>query len=95
MLTYEDCLALSGLTEEEIDAIAEHEHLSAIVAAECANYLCRTANGEARIRRYILDDIANARARGDLKHALALKLVLKHFVESHPRSTARSPGTPV
>ena len=26
MLTYEDCVELSGLTNEEIEAIAEHEH---------------------------------------------------------------------
>lgn len=32
----------------------------------------------------ILDDIAQARARGDLQHAAKLKLVLKHFVETHP-----------
>ena len=39
MLTYEDCVSLSGLTREEIEAIAEHEHIPAIVAAELANYL--------------------------------------------------------
>ncbi len=30
MLTFDDCLALCELTEEEIDAIAEHEHLPEI-----------------------------------------------------------------
>ena len=39
MITIEDCLALSDLTEEEIDAIAEHEHLPEIIAAELGNYL--------------------------------------------------------
>lgn len=86
MLSYEDCLGLCDLTEEEIDAIAEHEHLPAIVAAEYANYLCRTKTGEARIKRFILDDIEAARARGDKRHALALKLVLRRFVEHHPRA---------
>ena len=28
MLTFEDCLALCELTEDEIDAIAEHEQIS-------------------------------------------------------------------
>lgn len=86
MLSYDDCLALSGLTEEEVEAIAEHEHLPAIVAAELANYLCHTKAGEARIKRIILDDIEAARARGDKRHALALKLVLKHYLEHHPRA---------
>ena len=32
MLTYEDCLELSDLTEEEIEAISEHEHLPEMAA---------------------------------------------------------------
>ena len=97
MLSYEDCLGLCELTEEEIEAIAEHEHLPAIVAAEYASYLCRAPSGEARIKRIILDDIAAARARGDAKHALALKLVLRRFVEHHPAKAKkrRSAPTPV
>lgn len=86
MLTFEDCLALAELTEEEIDAIAEHEHLPAIVAAELGNYLVHDAKGVPAIRRMILDDIGAAQARGDRQHALALKLVLKHFVETHPNA---------
>ncbi|GHD54194.1 hypothetical protein GCM10017083_31430 [Thalassobaculum fulvum] len=84
MLTFEDCLALAELTEEEIAAIAEHEHLPAIVAAELGNYLVHDDKGVPVIRRMILDDIEAARARGDSRHALALKMVLKHFVETHP-----------
>ena len=30
MLTYEDCVELSDLTEEEIEAVAQHEHLPEI-----------------------------------------------------------------
>lgn len=84
MLTLEDCIALSELTEEEIDAIAEHEHLPEVVAAELGNYLIHCADGTARIRRMIRDDIESARARGDFVHAAKLKLVLKHFLETHP-----------
>lgn len=90
MLTYEDCLGLCGLTEEEIDAIAEHEHLPSIVAAEYANYLCHTEDGEARLKRIILDDIEVARVRGDKRHALALKLVLRHHLERHPRAAKQA-----
>ena len=38
VLTLQDCIALSDLTEEEILAIAEHEHIPEIVAAELGNY---------------------------------------------------------
>ncbi len=88
MLTLEDCIALSDLTEAEIAAIAEHEHLPAVVAAELGNYLVHDAGGCPAIRRMILDDIEAARSRGDTPHALALKLVLRRFVETHPNASA-------
>ena len=84
VLTLEDCIALSELTAEEVDAIAEHEHLPEIIAAELGNYLVHCADGTVRIRRMIGDDIATAQARGDHAHAARLKLVLKHFLETHP-----------
>lgn len=89
MLTYEDCVGMSGLLKEEIEAIAEHEHIPAIVAAELANYLCRTDAGECCIKGYILDDIAAAEARADTQHALLLKAVLLHFINTHPRALAQ------
>lgn len=84
MLTLEDCIGLCDLTEEEVAAIAEHEHIPDIVAAELGNYLCQTPEGERALRRIILEDIARARARGDLKHAFALRMVLRHFIRTHP-----------
>jgi hypothetical protein len=86
MITIEDCLALSDLTEEEIDAIAEHEHLPAIIAAELGNYLAHLPGGIHHIRTMIRDDIAAARLRGDQRHALRLSLLLMHFCREHPDS---------
>ena len=85
MLTIEDCVALCGLTEEEVEAIAEHEHLPRMLAVEMAAYLVETPSGERRIRRMIREDIEIASARGDHVHAAKLKLVLQHFVEEHSR----------
>ncbi|HWA47320.1 MAG TPA: hypothetical protein VG742_03555 [Dongiaceae bacterium] len=84
MLSLEDCVALSCLTEEEIAAIAEHEHLPMVVAAELGSYLVQTPDGSRHIRNMIKDDIKAANARGDLLHALALKLVLRHYLSTHP-----------
>jgi hypothetical protein len=39
MITLEDCIGLCGLTEEEVLAIAEHEHVPEIAAAALAQYL--------------------------------------------------------
>ena len=36
MVTLEDCIALCGLTEQEVQAIGEHEHVPAIAAAAMA-----------------------------------------------------------
>ena len=64
MLTLEDCIGLSELDEEEILAIAEHEHIPEMAAVEMGNYLCHTPEGERRIRRMIMDDISKAREQG-------------------------------
>ena len=89
MLTLEDCLALSGLTDAEIAAIAEHEHIPELAAAEMGCYLCRSPSGELRIKRMIVDDIEAARAAGKLARVAALKLVLCHFIEHHPGGDER------
>lgn len=86
MLTYQDCVELSDLTEEEIEAIAQHEHLPEMAALELGSYLVHTEEGIPMIKRIILDDIEDARRRGHDQKALQLKLVLKHFVDTHPSS---------
>jgi hypothetical protein len=86
MLTYQECLDLSDLSLDEIHAIAEHEHIPDIVAAELGNYLVSCSDGVPRIKRIILEDIENAVQRGRREHAWHLKLVLKYFIETHPAS---------
>jgi len=84
MLTLEDCLGLCDLDEEEILAIAEHEHIPEIVAAELAEYVIHLPDGVPRIKKMILEDIDNAKENGHIEHAEQLLLVLKHFVATHP-----------
>ncbi|MCB1765089.1 MAG: hypothetical protein KDJ22_03365 [Candidatus Competibacteraceae bacterium] len=89
MLSYEDCVELSDLTEEEITAIAEHEHLPEIAALEMGSYLVHTSEGVPMIKRIILDDIEEERHRGHNEKVLQLKLVLKHFIDTHPQNPGR------
>jgi len=89
MLTLEDCLGLCGLSEEEVLAIAQHEHVPEMAALELGNYLCRTPGGELCVKAMIRDDIAEAGRAGDRARELALKLVLRNFVASHPRCEER------
>ena len=83
MLTFEDCLGLSELTEEEILAIAEHENIPELAALEFGNYLMHTPRGEQQLKRIILEDIAAARKAGNVPHAATLKLVLRHYCQEH------------
>ncbi len=97
MLTYQECLDFCDLTPDEIDAIAQHEHVPEIVAAEMGNYLMQSPDGVPCIKRFILDDIEEARRHDQRQRALHLKLVLKHFVETHPEHKAGTNphGSPV
>lgn len=94
MLTLEDCIVFSELTEAEVEAIAEHEHLPEIIAAELGCSLVRTAAGCRCIAAMIADDIAVARSHGDRPHAAMLKLALKQFISEHGlRMTQSDAGT--
>ncbi len=84
VLTLKDCIELCDLTEEEVEAIAEHEHIPTIVAAELGNYLVHSPEGVPMIRRFIVDDTKAAEARGDFRRVTVLKLVLWHFIQTHP-----------
>ena len=87
MLTIQDCIDLCGLDEDEIEAIAQHEHLPDIAAAELAAYLVHCDDGVPRIRRMIEDDMETARRRHDLKSVERYRSILKHFIATHPDRT--------
>ena len=88
MLTYQDCLGLCDLTEEEIEAVALHEHIPQMVAVELGNYLIHKPDGTRYIKRMIVEDIEHAESSDDRQRVLQLKLVLKHFIETHPENAA-------
>ena len=84
MLTYQDCVEMCGLSAEEVMAIAEHEHVPDIIAAEYGNYLVQGPTGVPMIRRIILDDIERANRHRDGARVEQLETVLRHFVATHP-----------
>jgi hypothetical protein len=85
MISVEDCIALSGLTREEIDAIAEHEHLPEAAAAALAAWLmAKEEAGTLEIRQMIRDDIRAALKAGNRAHAAELLAALRHFLSEHP-----------
>ena len=86
MITLEDCLAFCGLTEQEVLAISEHEHIPEVAAAALGEYLACQEHGADKIRDMIVDDIRASQARGDCDHVLTLLHVLHHFLRTHPEA---------
>lgn len=83
-VTREDIIGMTDLDEEEVAAIAEHEHLPEVIAAALADYLLHRRHGADRIRGMIRDDIRAAFDRGDRAHAALLVKVLHRFSAEHP-----------
>ena len=86
MISMKDCIALCGLNEKEVMAIAEHEHVPEIAAAAMGRYLLEKPGGPRQIRDMMRDDINEAIARGDRGHASELVMVLRHFLDTHPEA---------
>jgi Rad3-related DNA helicase len=86
MISLEDCVGLSGLTEEEILAIAEHEHIPEIAASALGQYLSRQEGGIEQIRDMIMHDIRQAQQGKDKQHIVVLLHVLHHFLKAHPEA---------
>lgn len=84
MITLEDCIAFCGLTHEEVQALAEHEHIPEIAAAALGEYLLKQRRGPEKIHEMIVEDIRAALHRGDRKHAHELFGALRHYLAAHP-----------
>ncbi len=93
MISLEDCIALCGLTEEEVLAIAEHEHIPEIAAAALAQYLLNKPHGPERIRDLIVEDVRAAQTRGDQQRVQTLLHVLHHYLRSYPEARSDSRRT--
>jgi hypothetical protein len=90
-ITREDCIALSGLDEAEVAAIAEHEHLDDIAAAALAQHLLHQPHGAGQLRDMIVDDLRAALKRHDLAHAKELVATLRHFISEHKAELSAAP----
>ena len=83
MITLEDCIGLCGLSEDEVLAIAEHEHVPEIAATALAQYVLFQEHGTEKLRDMIVDDIRQAQRIGAKQHVLTLLHVLHHFLKTH------------
>ena len=90
MLTYNDCLGLSGLDQEEVSALAKIRHLPEVVALEMGWSLCRTPDGAGTVlvvedHGLPVDQVA-AYAAGDQIHVEDLLAHLAGGPRPEPRT---------
>lgn len=86
MINETDILDMTCLTRAQIDAIAAHEHVDTVTAAELAEYLMHLHHGPQLVQQIICEDIAQALHADDLPQARALYAALKGFLADHPEA---------
>ncbi len=87
MLSLKDCLDFCDLDCSGIEAIAEHEHIPVIVAAELSNELLKTPEGIGCLHEMALDNLNQAMAQGDWEKTLRFKLAYQHLQATYPLPT--------
>ena len=83
MLTLRDCIDFSDLSDGEIAAIAEHERVPEIIAAEIGCMLVHSPAGCLLLKRFIRENLSRAKAQHLEAKAKALKLLLRRFDRVH------------
>ncbi len=86
MISLEDIEDLSALTRAEIDALAEHEHLTTYNATLLGEYLMHMHHGPQKVHQMLCEDIRTALHKDDLDHAKELFAVLRGFLAEHPEA---------
>jgi hypothetical protein len=84
MLSLDECIGMSGLTEDEVTIIAEQQHLHLIVACELGATLLKTPKGIFKLRGYLLDALELATAQGRTDKAKRIDAILTRFNIVHP-----------
>lgn len=87
MLTLQDCLDFCEVPEEIVDAIAEHDHMPTILAAELATCLTCAPGGLHVIHRYLCDNAAASMRCRDTCRRERVAAALNHFEKAHPELT--------
>lgn len=84
MLTYQDCLPLIALDDEEARVLADCPTVPEEVVLDLARYLLLTDEGLPALRRNVLDDLATCRRSHNSRRSAELKTMMRSFVEHHP-----------
>ncbi len=91
MLSLQDCLDLSDLSDAELAAIVRHEKIPPIVALELGHRLIQTPAGVETLRQFILDDIMGAQRQSRCRDCEAFSQTLADYSEKHPDNRPAPP----
>ncbi len=83
MLTVQECVDMSELSNEAIRAIAAHEHIPEVVAAELGQELLKGTGGILEIQRILEEDLELAVQAGEQDQINDRKRVLERFIASY------------
>ena len=83
MLSIQDCLDYSDLTEEEVVLLAHHEHLPYPSAVQLACGLVQTDAGTKTMRCILKDCVYEAEICGEGLGRAAARRALKQFSHAH------------
>jgi hypothetical protein len=84
MLSAQDVFDFCDLDRGEIDAIAEHEHVPTMIAAEMSESLLCTPEGVFRLHSMILENMQHAMEAGHFEHVKDLAKTYEHLQRTHP-----------
>jgi hypothetical protein len=84
MLSLKDCLDFCDLDSCEIEAIAEHENLPVIIAAQLSNELLKTPEGVCCLYCMVLENLNQAMTEGDMDKVLRFGMTYQHLQANYP-----------
>lgn len=86
MISIKDCIDYSDLTEDEVAAIAEHEHLPFATAAQLACCLAQSQDGTEVLRCLLKNAVCDAESCGHAEALRTAQNAYRQFSANHPES---------
>jgi hypothetical protein len=87
MITPEEIVDMTDLSEEEVALIGHHDHVNGnVAAAAVADYLMHLHKGPQAAQRMICDEIRDALHGDDVSRARTRYATLHHFMTEHPEA---------
>lgn len=72
MLTLRDCLDFADWDEADLAAVARHQHLPMMIAAQLSQHLTRTGQSETLLARVLAEEVRRIQFRGNRPAIAAL-----------------------